>query len=133
MHTAIVRRVLAATLIFPMALLGVPTPVLAGTVGTATVIQLEERQQQMGRVRAMLAREDVRQAMIQLGVAPEDAQQRVEALSPDELATVEQRRVHCASHPRDHRSHRRFQKALKRGSLPRASYSSSRAAVRQDR
>ena len=90
MHTAIVRRVLAATLIFPMALLGVPTPVLAGTVGTATVIQLEERQQQMGRVRAMLAREDVRQAMIQLGVASEDAQQRVEALSPDELTTVEQ-------------------------------------------
>ena len=42
------------------------------------------------RVSAMLARQEVREAIIQLGVAPDEAQQRVLALSPEELVLVEE-------------------------------------------
>ena len=90
MPTAILKRLLAAVLIVPIALVGIPQTVLAAPIGTQTVIELEAHQSQLDRVTAMLAREDVRQAMIQLGVAPEEAQQRVMALSPDELNLVEQ-------------------------------------------
>ena len=90
MPTAILKRLLAAVLIVPIALVGIPQTVLAAPIGTQTVIELEAHQSQLDRVTAMLAREDVRQAMIQLGVSPEEAQQRVLALSPDELNLVEQ-------------------------------------------
>ena len=90
MRTAILKRLLAAMLIVPMTLLGIPQTVLAAPIGTQTVIELEAHQSQLDRVSAMLARQEVREAMIQLGVAPAEAQQRVLALSPTELNQVEQ-------------------------------------------
>ena len=90
MRVAILKRLLAAALIVPMTLVGIPQTVLAAPIGTRTVIELETHQNRVDRVNAMLAREEVREAMIQLGVAPEQAQQRVLALSPAELILVEQ-------------------------------------------
>ncbi len=90
MRAAILKRLLAAVLIVPMTLVGVPQIAMAAPIGTQTVIELETHQDRIDRVSAMLAREEVREAMIQLGVAPEEAQQRVLALSPEELVLVEQ-------------------------------------------
>ena len=90
MRVAILKRLLAAALIVPMTLVGMPQITLAAPIGTQTVIELETHQSRLDRVSAMLAREEVREAMIQLGVAPEDAQRRVLALSPEELTLVEQ-------------------------------------------
>ncbi len=91
MRVAILKRLLAAVLIVPMTLVGMPQTALAAPIGTQTVIELETHQSRVDRVSAMLAREEVREAMIQLGVAPEQAQQRVLALSPEELVLVEQK------------------------------------------
>ncbi len=90
MRVAILKRLLAAALIVPMTLVGMPQLAMAAPIGTQTLIELETHQNRLDRVRAMMAREEVREAMIQLGVAPEEAQQRVLALSPEELVLVEQ-------------------------------------------
>ena len=90
MRVAILKRLLAAALIVPMTLVGVPQIAIGAPIGTQTVIELETYQDRIDRVSAMLAREEVREAIIQLGVAPEEAQQRVLALSPEELVLVEQ-------------------------------------------
>ncbi len=90
MRVAILKRLLAAALIVPMTLIGIPQTVLAAPIGTHAAIELETHQNRVDRVSAMLAREEVREAMIRLGVAPEQAQQRILALSPEELVLVEQ-------------------------------------------
>ena len=90
MRVAILKRLLAAALIVPMTLVGMPQITLAAPIGTHAVIELETHQNRVDRVSAMLAREEVREAMVQLGVDPEEAQQRVLALSPEELVLVEQ-------------------------------------------
>ena len=90
MRVAILKRLLAAALIVPMTLVGIPQTALAAPIGTQTVIELETHQSRIDRVSTMLAREEVREAMLQLGVAPEQAQQRVLALSPEELVLIEQ-------------------------------------------
>ena len=90
MRITILKRLVATMLIIPMTLVGIPQTVLAAPIGTQTVLDLEAHQDQLNRVTAMLAREEVRDAMIQLGVDPADAQQRVLALSPQELDLVEQ-------------------------------------------
>ncbi len=90
MRVAILKRLLAAALIVPMTLVGVPHIALAAPIGTQTVLELETHESRVDRVSAMLARQEVREAIIQLGVAPDEAQQRVLALSPEELVLVEE-------------------------------------------
>lgn len=90
MPIAFLYRLLAIMLIVPVALLGVPQTATAATIGTQTVLALEAHERQLDRVSAMLAQEEVREAMIQLGVDPDEAQERVRALSEQELSQVEQ-------------------------------------------
>jgi hypothetical protein len=50
---------------------------------------VEAREQRIADVHAALARDDVREAMIELGVDPVDAEQRVASLSDTELQQLE--------------------------------------------
>ncbi|MCB1680104.1 MAG: PA2779 family protein [Halioglobus sp.] len=60
----------------------------AGMVSTQDAMAMEMRQQHISRVQTMLARSEVSQAMVQLGVDPAQARLRVAALSNEELAQL---------------------------------------------
>ena len=66
--------------------------VFAGLAGAATaeIVSTEEalQQSERERVREFLNREDVEQQLKALGVAPADARQRVDAMTPEEIRTV---------------------------------------------
>ena len=62
----------------------------AGIIGTQTVIQ-QQRDARLDRVGAFLAREEVRDQLISLGVDPVQAEERVQALSDGELAVIGKR------------------------------------------
>ena len=81
-------RFLAAFLILCITHLGMLQPVHAVPVDTQTVLHLEDRDAAVSAVQAKLGRADVRQALTDLGVDPDTAQQRVAALTDAEIAKL---------------------------------------------
>jgi len=63
----------------------------ANMIATTTVVQQEQRAQRVARVQELLAQERVEQQLVQLGVSPDEVQQRVAALSDEELTQLEDR------------------------------------------
>lgn len=61
----------------------------AGVIGTQQAMSAELRSAKETQVRSSLARDDVRQAMQQLGVDPVDAEARIASLSDAELLQLE--------------------------------------------
>jgi hypothetical protein len=82
-------RFLAAFLILCITHLGMLQSVHAAAVDTQTVLQLEDRDAAVSAVQAKLGRADVRQALTDLGVDPDTAQQRVAALTDAEIAKLQ--------------------------------------------
>lgn len=72
-----------------LAILPVQQPAMAAIIDTGTAIELAERGQQIDRINAYLAQDSVREALIHLGVAPEDASARVSTLTTAELELLE--------------------------------------------
>lgn len=68
---------------------GVSTAASAAIIGTGDALAMEQRELRLAEVQAQLAREDVQQAMIQLGVDPVEASLRVAALGEQELAQLQ--------------------------------------------
>lgn len=68
---------------------GLSTTASAAIIGTQDALALEQREARLAVVQAQLAREDVQQAMIQLGVDPVEAGLRAAALSEQELAQLQ--------------------------------------------
>lgn len=66
-------------------------PAQAAIVGTGTAMAMSERADSVARVNAVLLREDVQAQLEALGVDPERAIERVEALTDAELASLEAR------------------------------------------
>ena len=66
-------------------------PVQAAMVGTPAVIQAEQGRVDRQELLRMLAREDVRNQLTEMGIDPEVASQRVAALTDDEVAALNQR------------------------------------------
>ena len=60
----------------------------AKMVGTDTIIAEQQALDQQAQVADFMAREDVKQIMTQYGVDPVEAQQRVDSLSDEELASL---------------------------------------------
>jgi type IV secretory pathway VirJ component len=90
MYSATFNRVLAALLVVCLTNLGLAHSAGAAVIGTPLLVQLEDRTAAVSRVQSSLAREDVRKAMVQLGVDPEQAQERVLALTDAEVAQLDQ-------------------------------------------
>jgi hypothetical protein len=81
----LISLTLSATLIWG----GFSLPASAAVIGTQQVMALEARDAQISALQAKLARDDVRQAMVKLGVDPLQAQARVASLSDLELAQLD--------------------------------------------
>lgn len=64
-------------------------PVHALIVGTEQAIAMNERADVLAEVTAALEREDVREQLVALGVDPQQALERVSALTPEELAALD--------------------------------------------
>ena len=60
-------------------------PVRAAVISTETAINLQERADRIAHIHTVLAREDVRSTLIDLGVSPEDAAARIETMTDAEL------------------------------------------------
>ena len=84
------KRTLVYMLILNMGMLGLPSLTLAAPIGTQELIQSEERQAHIDRIQSRLAGEEVREMLVELGVNPIDAQQRIAALTNEELHILEQ-------------------------------------------
>lgn len=79
-----IALMLVATLLFG----GFTTQVAAAVISTQQVMSLEQRQGTIDHIQASLQRADVQQAMINMGVDPQEALLRVDSLSDQELAQL---------------------------------------------
>ena len=66
-------------------------PAVSAIIGTETAMELEERTERIARIHDVLARDNVRTMLTDLGVDPQLASQRVASLTDAELAVLEQR------------------------------------------
>jgi len=73
-------------------LIAVPMPqvVQAGVIGTQTAIEIDDRSERIENINSLLARDEVRGALMELGVSPDDATARVEKMTDSELLMLEQ-------------------------------------------
>jgi len=90
MPSATFNRLLAAFLVVCLTNLGLVHSAGAAVIGTPELVQLEDRTAAVSRIQSNLAREDVRKSMVQLGVDPKQAQERVQALTDSEVAQLDQ-------------------------------------------
>src|SRR6202008_4636581 len=71
--------------------LGLQTPAVAGVVGTSEAMVAGQPGDALARVQGVLARDDVRARMIEMGVSPTEVQGRIAALTPSEVADLANR------------------------------------------
>jgi hypothetical protein len=89
MYTLLEKRLLVFVISISMISYGVPPASEAGIIGTQEYVMAQERGQMLIRIDAYLAKENVRKQMIALGVDPDDAQQRLSALTDEELRRLD--------------------------------------------
>lgn len=82
------RRIVATMLCASLIGGGFVAQAQAAVIGTQQALAVEQRAALLDEVQAKLAREEVRRALVELGVDPRQAQQRVAALSDQELAQL---------------------------------------------
>jgi hypothetical protein len=83
------RRVLVLALATSYLFAALAQSAAAGMIGTQTAIAVQERAQRIASIHSGLARDDIRAQMIQMGVDPKQAQERVAALTDEELALLD--------------------------------------------
>lgn len=66
-------------------------PAFAAVLSTQDLIALEQQTSSVNALEQTLAREDVRAQLLDMGVSPDEVQARIAALSPAELASLNQR------------------------------------------
>lgn len=83
------NRTLCITLSALLAWGGLAAPAAAAVIGTDQLLAQQDRHARIAGIQASLARDDVRDALVELGVDPVEAQARVHALTDAELAQLE--------------------------------------------
>jgi len=83
------KRALVMTLIAQLVWVGFLPAAQAGLVATQSALALEQREGRLERINAALLRDDVRTEMLRLGVAPSQVQDRLAALTDQELQRIE--------------------------------------------
>lgn len=68
---------------------GMVLPASAAIIDTQQALAVETRETRIADIQAQLARDDVREALIERGVDPDEAQSRVASLSDHELVTLQ--------------------------------------------
>ncbi len=90
MQNTLIRRwgvILVTTCMLSASIL---QPAIAAVISTETAIELEARQTQIDHINDILAQEDLRIMLVRLGVDPEHASARVQALTNEELQALQQ-------------------------------------------
>ena len=90
MLKSILKQTLAYILVFCVGMLGLHPLTFASPIGTQELILFEERQAYIDRIQSKVAQEEVREMLVELGVNPVDAEQRIAALSIEELVMLDQ-------------------------------------------
>jgi hypothetical protein len=62
----------------------------AAVIDTQAAIEFDDRADRIAHINTMLARDDVRTALIDLGVSPDDATARIQRMTDEELHLLEQ-------------------------------------------
>ena len=83
------KKLMAVALSGSLVCAGFSTGVAAAVIDTQQAVVMQAREQRIAAASATLAREDVRSAMVELGVDPQQAQLRVASLSDAELTQLE--------------------------------------------
>lgn len=91
MHIERFRRACVALVSLSLVSLGLSAPATAGIVGTADAVAAVQQQDHRSTVQNALARADVREQMIGLGVDPDEVAARVAALTDAEVAALADR------------------------------------------
>lgn len=82
------RRLIASATAACFLSIGFQSVASASVIGTQQYLKTAERSQQITRIQSALARQDVRDQLVRLGVDPVAAGERVASLSDEELARV---------------------------------------------
>jgi len=85
----ILKTSIAYSMIISMLFLGVQTPAMADIVGTQDLTMQAELQLQRDDVRQLVAREDIRSALLDYGVNPADIDTRIDNLTSGELLQIQ--------------------------------------------
>ena len=88
MHVERFRRSCVALISLSLVSLGLQAPAAAGIVGTAEAVAAVQQQDHRAAVQDVLARADVREQMVGLGVDPAEVDARIAALTDAEVATL---------------------------------------------
>jgi len=91
MRNLLVQRYAAYVVAFCLIGTSVIQPAVAAMISTETAIDLENRQEQIGRINDVLAQENVQNMLVQMGVDPVQASKRVSSLTNDELQILHQK------------------------------------------
>lgn len=91
MATGIARRVCVTVMSISLLSLAIPPQAVAGIVATDQAVSLAQRGVYLDRVNATLARKDVREQLLAMGVDPSEVGARVNSLTDSELASLSQR------------------------------------------
>ena len=89
MNKQITAKVISGILALDLLGAGVPQMVHAEFIGTQEVIELQQRRVRIARINEVLAREEIREQLIRLGVDPRQARERIAALTDAELVLLE--------------------------------------------
>lgn len=90
MRNLLVQRYAVYVAVFCLAGTSMIQPAVAGMISTETAIELQLRQEQIGRINDVLAQENVQKMLVQMGVDPEHAKIRVNSLTNEELQILYQ-------------------------------------------
>lgn len=85
------KRILQHLLVTTLALSFMSNGAYAAVISTEAALAVQQRGESVARISAILMRDDVRAALVQMGVDPSQAITRVNALTPSELAELESR------------------------------------------
>ena len=91
MRNFLVQRYAVYVAVFCLAGTSMMQPAVAAMISTETAIELENRQEQIGRINDVLAQNNVQDMLVQMGVDPEQARLRVNSLTDEELQILYQK------------------------------------------
>lgn len=91
MRRSNIRKAGLYILIFNFLVATFPQQALAGIIATPSAIAAQENHESLSHLKELLAREDVRGQLVQLGIDPAVADHRVSSLTPSEIAQLQPR------------------------------------------
>lgn len=90
MYKTFAKRLMVLIMSFSLLGISLPSVSFAGIIGTQTLIENQQSNDSQARVEEFIARDNVREQIIALGVDPAEVQDRLSALTADELRLLEQ-------------------------------------------